>query len=177
MFSNTRCLALAGVALLVIGCPPADDDDVTTPMDIAGNYVVVGQQLQTDCTGADWDFWEIFDFMERTANDVPSMSLVVEQSGGALSATMEPGACAWSGSVGADGTFSLRGPCPTASMDRDVAITGAVTLFGSNFDLDGTMVIEVDRDDGAGGPPDGTLDCTVSAVELTGSGSAPSGGS
>ena len=172
---SVRFVALAAV-LSCFGCPPADDDDVLEPMEVAGTYVFVGQQLETDCTGVEWDFWEIFDFMERTPNDVPSMSVQVGQTGGALAATQDPSACEWAGSVGADGTFSLRGPCDTATMNRQISITGAITQYGSNFDVDGTMVIEVDRDDGAGGPPDGTVDCTVSAVELSGSGTPSSDG-
>ena len=164
------------VLAATLGCPTADDDGVPDPMEVGGSYVMVGQQLETDCTGPEWDFWEIFDFMERTANDVPSMSLEIGQTGGALSATQQPSACEWAGSVGADGTFSLRGPCDTATMNRQISITGAITLYGSNFDVDGTMVIEVDRDDQAGGGPDGTVDCTVSAVELTGSGAPPDDG-
>lgn len=175
MSSFFRAVTLVALAA-TLGCPTAADDDVPDPMEVAGSYVMVGQQLETDCTGPEWDFWEIFDFMERTANDVPSMSVEIGQSGGALSATQQPSACEWAGSVGADGTFSLRGPCHTATMDRQISITGAIALYGSNFDLDGTMVIEVDRDDGAGGDPDGAVDCTVSAVEVTGSGAPPSDG-
>ena len=166
-------LAAAAALTLSIGCPTADDDDATTPMEVAGSYSIVGSQLETTCTGAEWDFWEIFDFMERTANDVPAMTWDIIQDGGALTADMGPADCVWTGSVGADGTFSLRGPCATASMDREITITGNIAPFGNNFDVDGTMVIDVDRDDGAGGGPDGTPDCTVSAVELTGSGSPP----
>lgn len=168
----TRSILFAAAAALVlcVGCPSADDDDATTPMDVAGSYALIGQQLDTDCTGAEWDFWEIFDFMERTGTDIPSMSLEIAQTGGALDATMQPAGCEWAGSVGADGTFSLRGPCDTASMNREIAITGSIALYGTSFDVDGTMVIEVDRDDGAGGDPDGTVDCTVTAVEISGSG-------
>ncbi len=161
-------VALAGV---LAGCPSADPAPAE-PMVVAGDYVLAGQQLDSECVGADWDFWEIFDFMERTPTDVPSMQLIVTQSGGSLSAAEAPAGCTLDGSVGATGAFSLRGPCDTASMDRDLEITGNITLFGATFDVDANMRIEVDQSDGAGGPPDGVVDCVVTTVELSGSGSA-----
>jgi len=141
-------------------------------MDIAGTYALVAQQLDSECVGPEWDFWEIFDFMERTPTDVPSMQIVMTQSEGDIEASLSPGGCVLEGSVGPSGTFSIRGGCDTSSMDRDLEISGNITLFGANFDVDANMRIDVDQGDGAGGPPDGTIDCSVTTVELSGSGSA-----
>ena len=165
----TRRLLLLLALLSAAGCPSGEPEPAQ-PMQVAGAYVLVAQQLNTECVGAAWDYWEIFDFMERTGNDVPSMAVAVTQDGGVLEGTQSPAGCVLSGSVGAEGAFSLRGACPTATMDRELALTGTIALYGTSFDVDGDLVIDVDRDDGAGGPPDGTVDCTVTSVEITGSG-------
>lgn len=166
-----RSFLAATAVLLLVGCPTGDPPP-SDPMEVAGTYALAGQQLDSECVGAGWDFWEIFDFMERTPTDVPSMQLVITQSDGNIEANQSPGDCVLDGSVGASGTFSLRGRCDTASMNRDLEISGNITLFGANFDLDANMRIDVDQSDGAGGPPDGTIDCSVTTVELSGSGSA-----
>ncbi|MCO4771152.1 MAG: hypothetical protein KDA24_14045 [Deltaproteobacteria bacterium] len=167
-----RHILLPLTLLALTGCPSGDPEPAE-PMNIAANYVVAGQQLDSECVGADWDFWEIFDFMERTPQDVPSMTLAVTQSGGAIEASQGPAGCVLSGTVGPTGTFSLRGECDTATMDRDLEINGSVVAFGAGFDIDANLSIGVDRDDGAGGDPDGLLDCTVGNVELSGTGTPP----
>ena len=165
----TRPFSLSLAVSLLVGCPSGEPPPAE-PMEVAGSYVLVAQQLDTECVGPSWDYWEIFDFMERTANDVPSMAIIVTQDGATLVGTQSPAGCVLSGSVGAEGAFSLRGACPTPSMDRELALSGTIAPYGSGFDVDGGLVIEVDRDDGAGGPPDGTVDCTVTSVEISGSG-------
>ena len=162
-------LASFVLALGLVGCPSGEPEPAE-PLEVAGNYALAGNQLDSECVGGDWDFWEIFDFMERTPNDVPSMQLTVTQSGAGIEAEQQPGGCLLAGTVGPDGTFSLRGPCDTASMDRDLEINGNIVLFGANFDVDASMRIDVDKDDGAGGEPDGTVDCSVTNVELVGTG-------
>jgi len=162
--------ALVFAALLLAACP-SEDPTPAEPMQIAADYALAAQQLDSECVGGDWDFWEVFDFMDRTPNDVPAMQLAVTQSGGDLAATQQPTGCELTGTVGPTGTFSLRGPCDTASMNRDLEITGNISAFGATFDLDATLRIEVDANDGAGGAPDGTVDCVVGTVELSGSGS------
>jgi len=166
-----RSLPFAVLALL-IGCPSSDPPPAE-PLDVAGSYTLVGTQLDSECVGAEWDFCEVYDFMERTPSDIPSMTMEVTQDGGAISATQAPAGCVLDGTVGPTGTFSLRGPCDTATMDRDLEISGTIVEFGAGFDIEASMRIDVDRSDGAGGPPDGVVDCSVPSVDLDGSGSRP----
>ncbi len=176
MNSVNRTFVLAFVAALaaapLAGCPSSDPPPAE-PLDVAGTYAVVATQLDSECVGAEWDFWEVYDFMERTPQDIPSMTMEVTQDGGAIAAALSPGGCSLDGTVGPTGTFSLRGPCDTATMDRDLEISGTIAEFGAGFDIEASMRIDVDRDDGAGGAPDGVIDCSVPTVDLDGSGSRP----
>lgn len=156
-------------AVLVAGCPSAEPEPAE-PADVAGFWSLTAQPNETDCVGAEWDFWVVWDFVTRTPNDVPAFTLDVSQTDGALTAALEPGGCTLAGTVGPTGTFQLSGACDTASMDRDLTLSGNAVPFGADLDIDGNLAFDVDADDGAGGGPDGTIDCSVSAAGVSGSG-------
>jgi hypothetical protein len=85
-----------------------------------------------------------------------------------LQATFAPGGCELSGGIVTGGAFSLTGDCDDSVMERYFSLTGTISSFGSNWDLEGTLVIDVDLLDG--GVADGEVDCTVNAVRVSGSG-------
>jgi hypothetical protein len=126
------------------------------------------QQNDSGCYPPDFDFWEIFAFAENNGNNLPIVTAEISQTDSDLAATFAPGGCDLSGGIVTGGAFSLTGACDDALMERDFSLTGAISAFGNNWDLQGTLVIDVDLLDG--GAADGEVDCTVNSVSVSGSG-------
>jgi hypothetical protein len=135
---------------------------------VAGSYVLSLQQSDSGCIPPDFDFWEIFAFAENNGNNLPIVTAEITQNDGDLQATFAPGGCELSGGIVTGGVFSLTGDCNDSVMERYFSLTGTISSFGSNWDLEGTLVIDVDLLDG--GVADGEVDCTVNAVRVSGSG-------
>ena len=165
--------SLVLLAVLIAACGGADDDDVDLPMQIAGHHTLLGSQEDGDCYPPEVEYHDLYAFSELTPQDLPAFTLDITQQVGALEAVLGPADCGLGGSVGATGAVTLEGPCDDDLMDRMVRISADVTSTGSGgFSWDGAMVIEVDHGDGDGGAPDGTVDCTITRVALSGSGTA-----
>ncbi len=160
--------------ILLCGCPPADDDTVVPPLDIAGSYIVAGQILNNGCPPADgWGLWDdLFPWALETPGGQAVFQLELVQDGTALSSPIlrdgvDTG-CALDGSIGAAGNLHLSGPCDDDLIHRALDVTATATEFGSGHDLEGHMRIELDGGDL--GPPDGTMDCAVEDLSLNGTG-------
>jgi len=161
-------LLLAALASWVSGCGAGDEPPPEPPPHVAGSYVLSLQQSDSGCLPPDFDFWEIFAFAENNGNNLPIVTAEITQTDGDLEATFEPGGCELSGGIVPGGAFSLTGNCNDSLMERHFSLTGTISPFGSNWDLSGTLVIDVDVIDG--GSADGEVDCTVNAVSVSGTG-------
>jgi hypothetical protein len=161
-------LFLAAAAISVVGCGGGEEPPPDPPPHVAGSYVLSLQQSDSGCLPPDFDFWEIFAFAENNGNNLPIVTAEITQNDADLQATFAPGGCELSGGIVTGGAFSLTGDCNDLLMERYFSLTGTITSFGSNWDLEGTLVIDVDLLDG--GAADGEVDCTVNAVSVSGSG-------
>ena len=168
----SRLLYVLSAALIgfTTGCGGADEPSPEPPPHVAGAYVLSMQQSDSGCLPPEFDFWEIFAFAENNGNNLPIVTAEITQSDADLQATFSPGGCELSGGIVSGGAFSLTGSCDDALMARFFSLTGTITPFGSNWNLEGTLVIDVDLIDG--GVADGEVDCTVNDVQVSGSGQA-----
>jgi len=167
--SAHRITVVCAAALWLCATACGDGDiEPEVPPYVAGSYTMSLQQLDSGCLPPDFDFWEIFAFAENNGNDLPVVTAEIEQQEGDLVATLGPSGCVLTGGIVAGGAFSLSGDCDDAVMARALRITGTISPFGSNWDLDAILVIDVD---GAGSVADGEVDCSVDPVEVSGTGS------
>jgi hypothetical protein len=69
------------------------------------------------------------------------------------------------------GALTLSGPCDDADVQRIGRVAGTASAFGVDWQLEGSLTIEVDTLDDAGDPvPDGAADCET-ILDLSGTGS------
>ena len=162
-----HCVLGLFIVPLAVGCA-VEEDGPEPPPYVAGSYVLSLQQNDSGCYPPDFDFWEIFAFAENNGNNLPIVTADISQTDTELAATFTPGGCDLSGGIVTGGAFSLTGDCDDSLMERDFSLTGSISAFGSNWDLQGTLVIDVDLLDG--GTADGEVDCTVNSVTVSGSG-------
>lgn len=160
------------VLALLVGCGPTEEPPAE-PRDMAGAYNLAFTQENSGCLPGVASYEDIFGFLDSVDLGTPVGSAVVTQDGGVIEASLSPASCLLEGSVDSTGTFDLGGSCSDATLGRELFMTGTVTPEGSNLRLAGTMAIEVDVDDGAGGGPDGVAECTVDRVAVTGLGVPP----
>ncbi len=166
--SPPLCLFLLTAVSWTMGCGGGEEPPPDPPPHIAGSYVLSLQQSDSGCVPPEFDFWEIFAFAENNGNNLPIVTAEITQTDGDLQATFAPSGCELSGGIVTGGAFSLTGDCNDSVMERYFSLTGTISSFGSNWDLEGTLVIDVDLL--AGGVADGEVDCTVNAVSVSGSG-------
>ncbi len=170
-FCSYRTLTSISLGLMVSlwGCAGDADDEPEPPPYVAGDYVLALQQSDSDCLPPDFDFWEIFAFAENNGNNLPVITVAMSQVDAELAAVVSPADCSLTGSIVAGGAFSLSGSCDDEVMARDFTMTGTITAFGANWELQANLVIDVDLlVDGA---PDDAVDCSVGAVSVSGTGS------
>lgn len=165
-----RPLLIALLAsLLLVACPTAEPEP--EPPDISGLYVLTAQQRDSDCVTSIATPEQVTGFMEETPNGVPILSLEIIQEGDTLDGLLDPSGCEWSGLVDTEGSFTLSGPCDGGDVQRIGRVAGTATPFGADWQIDGSLTIEVDTLTQAGDPgPDGTADCET-ILDLAGTGS------
>ncbi len=166
--SRTLPVSCAVALWLCAAACGGGDEEPEVPPHVAGSYTLALQQLDSGCLPPDFDFWEVFAFAENNGNNLPVITAEIEQDEGALVATLGPSGCVLTGGIVAGGAFSLNGDCDDALMARELRFTGTISPYGSNWNLDAILVIDVDL---PGSGADGEVDCTVDPVEVSGTGS------
>ena len=156
-------------SLLLVACP-TEEPEAEVP-DISSHYVLTAQQRDSNCLPEIASPEQITGFMEETPNGVPILSVDLAQEGDSLDGLLDPSGCSWSGLVDTEGSLTLSGPCDDADVGRIGRVAGMATPFGADWQLDGSLTIEVDTENAAGEPgPDGEADCEV-ILDLAGTGS------
>lgn len=166
-------LTTLGATLLLVGCPTDDsgDDPLLAIPEASGHYNLTGQIVDNGCNAlGDWDLWEdVFPWTDQTPSGLLVFTADLTQSSTVIDALILPGAsdsgCAWSGSIGAGGAFDLSGPCDD-TIHREISLIGTVSEYGDGFEIDATLSANLDREG------DGTADCTVEHVAVSGTGFA-----
>lgn len=160
------------LAVLLLACPEPEEE-VDIP-DLSGDWNFSFSPSSTQCNGPDYPFAEVFGFLDNVEAGLPVSSAELTQTGGELDVLLESNDCELSGVVGDGGTVSFTGPCDDGAMNRELAVRFRAQAAGAGSwtvaSETGLMEIEVDAHDGAGGPPDGVVDCLVDVVDVTGSG-------
>lgn len=156
-------------SLLLVACPTAEPEPEAP--DISGHYVLTAQQRDSDCVTTIATPEQVTGFMDETPGGVPILSVEISQEGDALDGLLDPSDCEWSGLVDTEGSFTLSGPCNDVDVNRVGRVAATASPFGADWQLDGSLIIEVDTMTQAGDPPpDGTADCEV-ILDLAGTGS------
>ncbi len=162
------------LAVLLAACPEPEEE-VDIP-DLSGDWNFSFTLVDTECNGPDYAFADVFGFLDNADAGLPVTSAVLSQSGTSLSVLFESNDCELDGSVGDGGTVSFSGACDDAAMDRDLGVRFRAQSAGTESWTvatdTGVMEMDIDANDGAGGGPDGVVDCVVSTVQVTGSGSS-----
>ena len=158
------CAALALMLLPACGGEPEPE----LPPEVAGSYTLALQQSDSGCYPPEYDFWEIFAFAQNNGNNLPIITAEIEQIDSDLEASLGPSGCVLAGAVVVGGAFSLTGNCDDSLMARGFTMTGTITPFGANLELEATLVIDVELL--VNGAPDGEADCVVTAVDVSGTG-------
>ena len=159
-------------ALLLAACPSATvEEPVPETPDLSGNYTLVFAQANTECLPPDYAFVDVFGFLKDVDDGTPVTTATFVQDGTQLAITLHSNDCVLEGGVGEAGSFNAMGPCDDAAMNREISIQGDASRSGvDGWRIAATAVFDVDSDDGAGGEPDGVVDCVVDEVNITGTG-------
>jgi hypothetical protein len=166
--SAVRHLPLSAIVLLLCACP-TEEPEPEIPI-VEGQYVLTAQQRDSDCMPEVASADQILGFMEETLTGVPVLSLEIVQDGEQLDGLLDPSGCEWSGLIDTLGDITLSGPCHEADVARIGRIAANISPFGEDWELTGTLSIEVDTQSQAGDPgPDGITDCEV-LMDLSGTG-------
>jgi len=160
---------VALASLLLVACPSAEPEPEVP--DISATYVLAANQRDSDCVASIATPDQVTGFMETTPSGVPILNVEISQDGDALDGLLDPSGCAWSGIVDTDGSLTLSGPCDGEDVQRIGRIAATASPFGADWQLEGSLTIEVDTLDEAGDPnPDGAADCET-ILDLDGTGS------
>lgn len=160
------------LALLLTACPSTSQEEEPPEIpDLSGEYSLVFNQANTQCFPPDYLFEDIFGFLDNVDSGTPVSAATFAQDGTQLAVTLHSSDCTLTGGVGEGGAFNVFGDCDDASMNREFDIQGDASRSGiSGWSIDATGTLDVDSNDGAGGGPDGTIDCVVDEVAVTGTG-------
>ena len=151
-------ITLVASLLVAAGCPTEENDVPETP-DISGQYNMALSLLDNGCF--DFGYGELMAWTLEN-NGVRSMSIAMGQEGSSLTGVVGPDVgCELLGTVGTGGTWNLSGPCDDEWMDRSIRISATSTPSGQGFNLEGTLLFEVDGEPDAEGGADGEIDCEV----------------
>lgn len=163
-----RAIPIVVMLVALLGCPqPEPEPEIP---DISGHYALAAQQRDSDCVPSIASPDQVMGFLETTQTGVPLLAMQIEQEGDVVEGTLDASGCVWSGRVDAQGAFTLTGPCDGADVRRTGRVGATATPFGADWDVDGTLSVEVDTLDAGGEPgPDGALDCEV-LLDLSGTG-------
>ncbi len=161
------------IALLLLAACPSTSTGVEEPdiPDLSGSYTLVFNQAQTECYPPDYMFEDVFGFLDDVDDGTPVSAATFTQDGTELAITLHSSDCVLTGGVGEAGSFNATGDCNDATMNRTVGIQGDASRSGlDGWAIAATATFDVDADDGAGGGPDGAVDCSVTDVTVTGTG-------
>ncbi len=138
--------------------------------DISGGYNLVAQQTDSDCLPEVAAAQLVWGFMDEAATGVRVMSLDLAQDGGEIAAELSPSGCLWTGVVDEAASVTLGGDCDDSDVARSAHLTALLSPYGSGWEVDGSLSIEIDTLDSEGNAgPDGVPECVVEAgVEGTG---------
>jgi len=155
---------------MLMGCPPEEPGPPPTP-DSNGRYNLVFTMQDTACVPPDFLFDDLFAFLDQPTAGITVTSAQFVQEDEQLAITLESSGCVLTGSIGSGGATTVSGACDDALMTRQMTIIGNVTESVSALEFEGTLRFDVD-----GGPAgiDGTIDCSVDPVEVSGTGTPPS---
>lgn len=148
-----------------------EDEQVLTPPEVAGHYNLTGQIVDNGCNALnDWDLWgEVLVWADQTPSGLATFTLDIEQADTVLSAVLLPGlgdGCVLDGSIGAGGAFDLSGSCDD-TITRAMSVIGTIDAYGDGWEMSSILSMELDREG------DGTFDCEVSHIEISGTGFVP----
>lgn len=132
--------------------------------DVSGSYNLVAQQTDSDCLPEVAAAEQVWGFMDEAASGVRVMSLAVTQQGGELSVELSPSGCLWIGVVDEAASVTLGGDCDDSDVTRSAHLTALLSPYGSGWEVDGSLSIEIDTLDSEGNAgPDGVPECVVEA--------------
>ena len=139
------------------------DEELVIP-DISGSYNLVAQQEDSDCLPEVAAAEQVWGFMDEAATGVRVMSLVLAQETGEVAAELSPSGCLWAGVVDEAASVTLGGDCDDTDVTRSAHLTALFSPYGSGWEVDGSLSIEIDTLDSEGNPgPDGVPECVVEA--------------
>lgn len=160
------------LVLLLSACPSEEPQDPAAEIpDLSGDYTLVFAQAGTRCYPPDYLFVDLFAFLDDVEDGTPVSAASFAQEGTQLAITLHSSDCVLEGGVGEGGSFNVLGSCDDALMNREVSIDGDAARSGvSGWRIEALSSFDIDQGDGAGGGPDGVVDCVVNEVTVTGSG-------
>lgn len=164
--------SILSLCLLLAACPSTSEEAPAPEIpDLSGEYSLVFSQANTQCFPPDYLFEDIFAFLDNVDSGTPVSTATFAQDGTQLAVTLHSSDCILTGGVGEAGAFNVLGQCDDDTMTRELDVQGDASRSGlSGWSIAATGTLDVDSNDGAGGGPDGTVDCVVDDVTVTGTG-------
>ena len=159
-------IGLLCFVLLVASCTP-DEPAQTTP-DVDGSYTIIvgsNEGWTNDCP-VDIPLVDTVGFVGMSGALYTGVMEIV-QEGSALTLDFE-GCAGLTGAVSLEGIIDVSGPCTYNQIELEIMVGATFSMTDGIRNLDGLVSVDVDANDGAGGGPDGVVDCAVSG-DLQGS--------